>query len=65
MSILPPAAGAAARHSAGFVHHPAGDTHGLGRIARPAAALMAKARDLLAKAPQIEMVDVLAAKLPG
>lgn len=30
-----------------------------------AAALMAKAPDLLAKPPQIEQVDVLAAKLPG
>lgn len=30
-----------------------------------AAALMAKAPDLLAEAPQIEHVDVLAAKLPG
>jgi quinol monooxygenase YgiN len=30
-----------------------------------AAALMAKASDLLAKAPVIERVDVLAAKLPG
>lgn len=32
---------------------------------RVAAALMAKAADLLAKPPQIEKVDVLAAKLPG
>src|ERR1700719_1445707 len=32
---------------------------------RIAAALMAKAADLLAKAPVIERVDVLAAKLPG
>ena len=32
---------------------------------RVAAALMAKAADLLAKAPSIEKVDVLAAKLPG
>src|SRR5215470_8147081 len=31
---------------------------------RVAAALMAKAGDLLAKPPQIEKVDVLAAKLP-
>jgi quinol monooxygenase YgiN len=31
---------------------------------RVAAALMAKASDLLAKAPTIEKVDVLAAKLP-
>ena len=30
-----------------------------------AAALMAKASDLLSKAPVIEKVDVLAAKLPG
>jgi len=30
-----------------------------------AAALMAKAADLLAEAPSIEKVDVLAAKLPG
>src|ERR1700686_89201 len=30
-----------------------------------AAALMAKAPDLLAQPPAIEMVDVLAAKLPG
>jgi quinol monooxygenase YgiN len=30
-----------------------------------AAALMAKASDLLSKAPMIEKVDVLAAKLPG
>jgi quinol monooxygenase YgiN len=32
---------------------------------RVAAALMAKASDLLAKPPSIEKVDVLAAKLPG
>ena len=32
---------------------------------RVAAALMAKAADLLAKPPSIEKVDVLAAKLPG
>jgi quinol monooxygenase YgiN len=32
---------------------------------RVAAALMAKAPDLLAKPPAIEKVDVLAAKLPG
>ncbi len=32
---------------------------------RVAAALMAKAGELLAKPPQIERVDVLAAKLPG
>jgi quinol monooxygenase YgiN len=32
---------------------------------RIAAALMAKASDLLAKAPVIERVDVLAAKMPG
>jgi quinol monooxygenase YgiN len=32
---------------------------------RVAAALMQKAADLLAKPPAIEMVDVLAAKLPG
>ena len=32
---------------------------------RVAAALMAKAADLLAKPPAIEKVDVLAAKLPG
>ena len=32
---------------------------------RVAAALMAKAPELLAKAPTIERVDVLAAKLPG
>ncbi|WP_428417831.1 putative quinol monooxygenase [Methylibium sp.] len=32
---------------------------------RIAAALMAQAPDLLAMAPQIEQVDVLAAKLPG
>jgi quinol monooxygenase YgiN len=32
---------------------------------RVAAALMAKAADLLAKPPTIEKVDVLAAKLPG
>jgi quinol monooxygenase YgiN len=36
--------------------------HLSGRIA---AALMAKAPDLLAQTPAIEMVDVLAAKLPG
>jgi quinol monooxygenase YgiN len=36
--------------------------HLSGRIA---AALMAKASDLLAEAPSIEKVDVLAAKLPG
>jgi quinol monooxygenase YgiN len=32
---------------------------------RVAAALMAKASDLLSKAPSIEKIDVLAAKLPG
>jgi quinol monooxygenase YgiN len=32
---------------------------------RVAAALMAKASDLLAKPPAIEKIDVLAAKLPG
>jgi quinol monooxygenase YgiN len=32
---------------------------------RVAAALMAKASDLLSKPPSIEKVDVLAAKLPG
>lgn len=32
---------------------------------RVAAALMAKAGDLLAKPPEIEKVEVLAAKLPG
>jgi len=32
---------------------------------RVAAALMAKAADLLAKPPTIEKIDVLAAKLPG
>jgi len=32
---------------------------------RVAAALMAKASDLLAKPPVIEKVDILAAKLPG
>lgn len=32
---------------------------------RVAAALMAKASELLAEAPSIEKVDVLAAKLPG
>jgi len=32
---------------------------------RVATALMAKAADLLAKPPQIEKIDVLAAKLPG
>jgi quinol monooxygenase YgiN len=32
---------------------------------RVAAALMEKASDLLAKPPEIEKVDVLAAKLPG
>jgi quinol monooxygenase YgiN len=32
---------------------------------RVAAALMAKAADMLAKPPSIEKVDVLAAKLPG
>jgi quinol monooxygenase YgiN len=32
---------------------------------RVAAALMAKASDLLAKPPAIEMVDLLATKLPG
>ncbi|HYM62043.1 MAG TPA: antibiotic biosynthesis monooxygenase [Thermoanaerobaculia bacterium] len=36
--------------------------HLTGRLAD---ALMAKASDLLAQAPQIEKVDVLAAKLPG
>jgi quinol monooxygenase YgiN len=37
-------------------------THLSGRVA---AALMAKAGDLLAQPPSIEKVDVLAAKLPG
>jgi quinol monooxygenase YgiN len=32
---------------------------------RVAAALMAKASDLLSQAPKIEKIDVLAAKLPG
>jgi quinol monooxygenase YgiN len=32
---------------------------------RVAAALMAKASDLLAKPPSLEKVDILAAKLPG
>jgi quinol monooxygenase YgiN len=36
--------------------------HLAGKIA---AALMAKAPELLAEAPKIEQVDVLAAKLPG
>jgi quinol monooxygenase YgiN len=37
-----------------------------GHLSGPiAAALMANAAELLAKAPQIEQVDVLAAKLPG
>ena len=34
-------------------------------VGRVAAALMAKAGDLLAKPPAIEKIDVLAAKLPG
>ena len=38
------------------------DAHLAGRIA---AALMAKAGDLLAQPPSIQKVDVLAAKLPG
>lgn len=38
------------------------DAHLAGRVA---AALMAKASDLLAQPPSIEKVDVLAAKLPG
>ncbi len=32
---------------------------------RVAAALMAKASDLLSKPPSIDKIDVLAAKLPG
>ena len=38
------------------------DAHLSGRVA---AALMAKAPDLLAEPPKIQKVDVLAAKLPG
>lgn len=38
------------------------DAHLNGRVA---AALMAKAGDLLATAPKIEKIDVIAAKLPG
>jgi quinol monooxygenase YgiN len=38
------------------------EAHLAGRVA---AALMAKAAELLASAPSIEKVDVLAAKLPG
>ncbi len=38
------------------------EAHLAGRVA---AALMAKAPDLLAKPPSIEKIDVLAAKLPG
>jgi quinol monooxygenase YgiN len=43
-----------------------GDAGRQAHLAGPiAAALMANAAELLAKAPQIELVDVLAAKLPG
>lgn len=43
-----------------------GDAGRQAHLAGPiAAALMAKASDLLSKAPVIEKVDVLAAKLPG
>jgi quinol monooxygenase YgiN len=44
----------------------ADDSGRQGHLSGPiAAALMANASELLAKAPQIEQVDVLAAKLPG
>jgi quinol monooxygenase YgiN len=44
----------------------ADDSGRQGHLSGPiAAALMANAAELLAKAPQIEQVDVLAAKLPG
>ncbi len=45
-----------------FPDEPARQAHLAGRVA---AALMAKAGDLLAEPPTIEKVDVLAAKLPG
>jgi quinol monooxygenase YgiN len=45
-----------------FPDDPGRKAHLAGPIA---AALMAKAQDLLAKPPAIENVDVLAAKLPG
>ncbi|MGD0587128.1 MAG: antibiotic biosynthesis monooxygenase, partial [Oryzomonas sp.] len=38
------------------------EAHLTGRVA---AALMAKAPDLLAEPPRIEKIDILAAKLPG
>ena len=45
-----------------FADDSGGNAHLGGQIA---AALMAKAPDLLAQPPQIEKVDVLAAKLPA
>lgn len=45
-----------------FVDEAGRDAHLNGKVA---AALMAKAGDLFASPPTIEMVDVLAAKLPG
>ena len=44
-----------------FPHEKGRDAHLAGRVA---AALMAKAPDLLAKTPVIEKVDILASKLP-
>jgi len=45
-----------------FPDEPGRQAHLSGRVA---AALMAKAPELLSKPPAIELVDVLAAKLPG
>ena len=45
-----------------FPDEPGRQAHLSGRVA---AALMAKASELLSKPPSIEKVDVLAAKLPG
>ncbi len=45
-----------------FPDEPGRQAHLSGRVA---AALMAQASELLAKPPEIEKVDVLAAKLPG
>ena len=45
-----------------FPNEAARQAHLAGRVA---AALMAKASELLAKSPAIEKIDVLASKLPG
>ena len=44
-----------------FADDPGRDAHLAGRVAE---ALMAKAPDLLAKAPSIEKIDIIAAKIP-